>query len=103
MKNVKSSVESVEINVEYNYKNDSNIINVNGRLVGSDCGIKYVDKNVKRIGSKSWERFENYMKVKSIGEFLKVGGLKADLRYDLNKGFFKFWDYKNDCELKFIK
>ena len=109
MSNVKVKNDNVVGNkndsvvVEYNYKNDNGIININGNLVGNDCGIKYNDVNLKRIGSKAWIRFEEYMKSKTIGEFLKLGGLKADLRYDLNKGFFKFWDNKNNCELKFLK
>jgi len=73
------------------------IINVKGVIVNEDCKIKYDSNNKKRVGSKSWERYEDYKDSKSIGEFLSSGGKKEDLRWDLEKGFLELlesYDYK---------
>ena len=75
----------------------NNIINVDGILVSDECKID-IGNNVKRVGSKSWMRFEEYMGSKNVGEYLEKGGLKADLRWDVKKGFVKLvekWDMKS--------
>ncbi len=63
------------------------IANINGINVENDTVLKYQESNPKRAGSKAHQRFEVYMKAKTVEEFLKFGGLKADLRYDDSKGF----------------
>lgn len=65
------------------------VANINGVNVADDTKIEYVDNNPKRAGSAAHQRFEKYMSAKTVAEFLKLGGLKADLRYDANKGFVK--------------
>lgn len=65
------------------------ILNINGQLLDENSKIEYVGKNPKRKGSKAHARFEKYMKAKTVSEFLKLGGLAADLRYDGDKGFLK--------------
>ncbi|MCP4141564.1 MAG: hypothetical protein GY755_15005 [Chloroflexi bacterium] len=63
------------------------IANINGVNVENATVLKYQESNPKRAGSKAHQRFELYMKAKTVAEFLKLGGLKADLRYDADKGF----------------
>jgi len=63
------------------------IANINGTNVEDTTVLKYQESNPKRAGSKAHQRFEIYMKAKTVAEFLKLGGLKADLRYDADKGF----------------
>lgn len=48
-----------------------------------------VKENPKRKGSQAYNRFGKYMKAKTVGEYLKLGGTRADLRYDENKGFIQ--------------
>lgn len=52
--------------------------------------IKVVTENPKRKGSQAHSRFAKYMRAKTVGEYLKLGGTPADLRYDTNKGFVEF-------------
>ena len=75
-----------------------NIINVNGVLVNESCKLE-IGNNVKRVGSKSWMRFEEYMGSKDVGEYLEKGGLKEDLRWDVKKGFVVLREYY-DSKLK---
>jgi len=79
-----------------------NIINLNGVLVSEECEI-VVGENKKRVGSKSWERFESYTESKSVGEYLEKGGLKADLRWDLKKGFLELKEIYNSKSKKVEK
>ena len=64
-------------------------ININGQLLDENSKIEYVANNPKRKGSKAHTRFAKYMAAKTVAEFLKLGGLKADLRYDSDHGFLK--------------
>ena len=76
----------------------SNVINVSGKIVNEDCKIEYNKENKKRVGSKSWMRYEEYKGSKTVGEFLSNGGKKEDLRWDMEKGFLKIlevFDYKS--------
>ena len=43
-----------------------------------------VDSNPKRLGTKSWHRFERYFKVnpKTIEEMLNAGAIREDVRWD---------------------
>ena len=76
------------------------------------CGVLFEDgmkmeyvgnRDVKRKGSKSWERWEKYWKVKSFEEYKKKNkGMYCwvDLRWDFEKGFVKVWNKKGE-EVKF--
>lgn len=66
-----------------------NQININGQNVENSTKIKFVSENPKRRGSKAHTRFTKYMKAKTVAEFLKLGGLRADLRYDSEHEFVK--------------
>ncbi len=46
-----------------------------------------VKENPKRKGSQAHGRFAKYMKAKTVAEYMKLGGTRADLRYDESKGF----------------
>ncbi len=48
-----------------------------------------VKENPKRKGSQAHSRFQKYMKAKTVAEYLKLGGTRADLRYDESKGFIE--------------
>jgi hypothetical protein len=43
--------------------------------------------NPKRPGSASYERYEHYRNARTVREFLKAGGTKADIAHDTAKGF----------------
>ena len=80
----------------------SEYVNVNGKLVNSDCKIE-VGENKKRVNSKSWLRYNDYYGSKNVGEFLENGGSKEDLRWDDKKGFLKIlevFDIKNKKVIK---
>jgi len=80
----------------------NNLINVDGILVSGECKLE-IGNNVKRVGSKSWLRFEEYMSSKDVNEYMEKGGLKADLRWDVKKGFVKLvekWDMKSKKVVK---
>ena len=66
-------------------------INVNGKVVNDECKLE-VGVNKKRVGSKSWIRYEKYMDSKNVGEYISKGGLKEDLRWDEKKGFVKIME-----------
>ncbi|MCP4141565.1 MAG: hypothetical protein GY755_15010 [Chloroflexi bacterium] len=68
--------------------------NINGHLLTSSSKLVFVKKNPKRLASKAHQRFEKYMKAKTVAEFLKLGGLLADLRYDNDKEFLSLEDDK---------
>jgi hypothetical protein len=61
--------------------------NVNGINVYPETKIKYVDSNPKRKNSAAHDRFQKYMKAKTVAEFEKLGGTRADLKYDHAKEF----------------
>lgn len=62
------------------------VCNINGLNVGDECHIECAP-NPKRPGSKAHSRYEAYAKSSTVKEYLDNGGLKADLRYDHNKGY----------------
>lgn len=66
--------------------NKMNVINVGNTNVSSDCKLT-VGQNKKRVGSKAWTRYEAYVDSTTVGQYIDNGGLKADLRYDVAKGF----------------
>ena len=49
--------------------------------------LKFVTGNPKQIGSGSWARFDNYKRATTVQEFLDLGGLPGDLRWDAKRGF----------------
>ena len=64
-------------------------MNINSTRVYTDTPIRYID-NPKRVGKKSWLRYEMYQHCETIGEYLSITDKKyskPDLRYDLMKGF----------------
>ncbi len=48
-----------------------------------------VDKNPKRFGSKSYDRFNMYKDGMKVKDFLKAGGMREDLRWDSDRGFIE--------------
>lgn len=46
-----------------------------------------VKSNPKREGSKAHARFAKYMRAKTVGEYMELGGTKGDLKYDSEKEF----------------
>lgn len=46
-----------------------------------------VDENPKTEGSKSYDRFELYHDGMTVGQYLELGGRRADLAYDADKEF----------------
>jgi hypothetical protein len=44
--------------------------------------IEFDQENPKTVGTKSNERYEIYKVAKTVGHFLDLGGLTADLRFD---------------------
>ena len=55
------------------------------QLVASNSDI-YVKPNSKRPGTASGDRFAKYQSARSVSEYLKLGGTRGDLAYDLKKG-----------------
>ena len=41
----------------------------------------------KKAGSAAFARYERYMVATTVGGYLDLGGSRADLRYDLSKGY----------------
>lgn len=61
--------------------------NMNGINVYPETKIAYVEENPKRKNSAAYKRFAKYMKAKTVAEFEKFGGTRADLKYDHSKEF----------------
>mmetsp|Transcript_11332 Transcript_11332/g.24981 ORF Transcript_11332/g.24981 Transcript_11332/m.24981 type:complete len:426 (-) Transcript_11332:68-1345(-) len=55
----------------------------------SDQQILFPSDAEKKPGSACYERWQQYRKAKTIGEALKLGATKADLRWDAQKGLLK--------------
>ena len=47
------------------------------------------DENPKRKGKKSWGQFRLYRDGLTVKEYIKIGGSRAGVNYDVNKGFIK--------------
>lgn len=57
-----------------------------GRFPSPETKLRFlVSDNPKVFGTASWARFDVYFKAKptTVGEFMAVGGTRADVRYDL--------------------
>ena len=46
-----------------------------------------LQENPKKVGSKSFDRYELYKAARSIEKFFELGGTRADLKHDTAKGF----------------
>jgi hypothetical protein len=58
--------------------------------ITNETRVKFtVKSNPKREGSKAHARFSKYMAAKTVGEYLELGGTKADLKYDAEKKFIE--------------
>jgi len=74
------------------------VCNINGTNVSNNCRIEMAP-NPKRAGSKAHARYSAYAESHTVGEYLENGGLKADLRYDADKGFLTLLDVVVDGKL----
>ena len=45
-------------------------------------GLTVRKENPKTVGSAAHARYEMYKTAKTVGEYLSLGGTRADLRYD---------------------
>ena len=60
------------------------------KLYPEDATVQLlVDKNPKKAGSKSAERFEAYSGSATVGDYLSKGGTYQDIAYDVGRGFVK--------------
>jgi hypothetical protein len=61
------------------------------RNIGIDenSTIQLLKENPKRSGSEAHQRFALYRSGMTVGEFLKLGGTKNDLRWDTKHHFIK--------------
>lgn len=59
------------------------------RLKDGDKIKILVAKNPKRSGSAAHARFDLYKPGMTVGEFLKVGGWRADIRWDAKQKFIE--------------
>ncbi len=46
-------------------------------------------ENPKRVGSKSYDRWNAYAGATTVGEYIAAGGTYGDLKYDAEHGFVK--------------
>ena len=61
-------------------------------LVARAAPIAVVQKNPKR--GASGERFRNYMAATNAAEFIQLGGTRADLKYDIARGWVTVLDLR---------
>lgn len=54
-----------------------------------------VDKNPKKQGSKTYERFELYRDGMTVQEFRQAGGTSDDVKWDAQRGFIRVEDASN--------
>lgn len=59
-----------------------------GALPGYDEPIIFVQKNPKRPGTESAQRFDKYKAAKTITQALALGACKGDIKNDWDKGYF---------------
>lgn len=61
------------------------------RQVGHNLKTMVViqQKNPKKHGSKSYYRYEAYKEAKTVDEYFQLGGSKADLAFDFERGYVK--------------
>jgi hypothetical protein len=56
-------------------------------IIDSNASIRVQQKNVKRPGSKCYERYENYKAAKTADEFFLLGGTRSDFKFDFSHGY----------------
>jgi hypothetical protein len=59
------------------------------RVSGDEVVTVLTEKNPKRAGSKSAERYEHYETGITVDEFVRRGGTVADVLHDQGKNFIK--------------
>lgn len=59
--------------------------------LNDETPIRY-EKNPKKPGSSSYERYQNYMTAKTIQEARNLGATTRDLRYDYKHKYLKKTD-----------
>ncbi|KAJ1448036.1 hypothetical protein M885DRAFT_540554 [Pelagophyceae sp. CCMP2097] len=52
-----------------------------------ECACVVAEVNPKKPGTKSYERYELYKTATRLGDVIILGGLRADISHDLEKGF----------------
>lgn len=63
------------------------------KVAKNDPRIVYdVIPNPKRMGSKSYDRYNFYKEGMTVTEFLNAGGTIGDIQHDVSKGFIKLKD-----------
>jgi len=80
LKNIESKKISVKTLIK---KSTSKKYNQNNKIK------LLVSNNPKKMGSKSYKRFDIYYDGISVGEFLDKGGLSIDLKWDVDHNFIK--------------
>jgi len=82
-KSTKAAVTEVNTAVEV-----APLANINGVHAYETTSLKWLaTANPKRPSGKAHARFERYMQATTVGEYISSGGTKADLRYDVAKGY----------------
>lgn len=56
-----------------------------------DMAIEVAPENPKREGTKSYTRYEKYKMAKTKGEYLELGGTRADYKYDVSTVVCPSW------------
>lgn len=63
------------------------------KLIKNDPRVIYdIIPNPKKMGSKSYERYEFYREGMTVMEFIQAGGTTGDIQHDVSKGFIKLKD-----------
>jgi len=63
-----------------------------GRAKQFGWEISWDQRNPKRVGTKSFERYENYKSAKSIQQAIDIGATMGDLKWDLERHYLKLHD-----------
>ena len=50
-------------------------------------GIRFVTRNPKRPRTAAWQRYEQYKVATTVGDALKLGAMRCDIRHDLKHCF----------------
>lgn len=57
------------------------------RFLSESTAIQFEPINPKKRGSEAYDRYEQYKWARTVGEALRRGAAKGDIKYDLEKGF----------------
>jgi len=58
-----------------------------GECPSGDDKIQFAQPNPKRSGGLSWNRYEKYMRGKTINEAMQMGASKGDIAHDFKQGY----------------